>query len=46
MIEELGKNKSWLVDLVKRGKVFADANLDSQVGRKKYLDWVEKLIQC
>lgn len=43
-IEELSKQPEKLVDLAKRGRVFADANLDPEVGRKKYLDWVQKLI--
>ena len=44
-IEELSKQPEKLADLAGRGRVFADANLDPEVGRKKYLDWVEKLIQ-
>ena len=43
-IEELSKQPEKLADLAGRGRVFADANLDPEVGRKKYLDWVEKLI--
>jgi glycosyltransferase involved in cell wall biosynthesis len=43
-IEELSKQPEKLADLARRGRVFADANLDPEVGRKKYLDWVEKLI--
>ena len=44
-IEELSKQPGKLADLARRGRVFADANLDPEVGRKKYLDWVQKLIQ-
>lgn len=44
-IEELSKQPEKLADLAGRGRVFADANLDPEVGRKKYLDWVQKLIE-
>ena len=44
-IEELSKQPEKLADLAGRGRVFADENLDPEVGRKKYLDWVQKLIQ-
>ena len=44
-IEELSKQPEKLADLAGRGRVFADTNLDPEVGRKKYLDWVQKLIQ-
>ena len=44
-IEELSKQPEKLADIAGRGRVFADANLDPEVGRKKYLDWVQKLIQ-
>ncbi|CAN2242222.1 glycosyltransferase family 4 protein [Candidatus Planktophila dulcis] len=43
-IEELSKQPEKLADLARRGREFADANLDPEVGRKKYLDWVQKLI--
>lgn len=43
-IEEISNQPEKLADLAKRGRVFADANLDPEVGRKKYLDWVQKLI--
>jgi glycosyltransferase involved in cell wall biosynthesis len=43
-IEELSNQREKLADLARRGRVFADANLDPEVGRKKYLDWVQKLI--
>ena len=43
-IEELSKQPEKLADIAGRGRVFADANLDPDVGRKKYLDWVQKLI--
>ncbi len=44
-IEELSKQPEKLADLARKGRVFADANLDPEVGRKKYLDWVQKLIE-
>jgi len=43
-IEELSEQPEKLVDLAKRGKSFANANLDTKIGRKKYLDWVEHLL--
>ena len=44
-IEELSRNQSRLDELAKLGLEFAVKNLDPNVGRAKYLDWVEKLIQ-
>jgi colanic acid biosynthesis glycosyl transferase WcaI len=44
-IEELSGNQSRLDELAKLGLEFAVKNLDPTVGRAKYLDWVEKLIQ-
>jgi colanic acid biosynthesis glycosyl transferase WcaI len=44
-IEELSRNQSRLDELARLGSAFAVKNLDPAVGRKKYLDWVEKLIQ-
>lgn len=43
-IEELSGQAEKLSDLARRGREFADANLSPEVGRKKYLDWVEGLI--
>ncbi len=43
-IEELSRNQSRLDELAKLGSAFAVKNLDPAVGRKKYLEWVEKLI--
>ena len=43
-IEELSTNQSRLDELAKLGSAFAVKNLDPAVGRKKYLEWVEKLI--
>jgi len=43
-IEELSRQPEKLKDLALRGKVFAEENLSAEVGRKKYLDWVEELI--
>ena len=45
MIEELSRNQSRLDELAKLGSEFAVKHLDPAVGRGKYLDWVEKLIQ-
>jgi glycosyltransferase involved in cell wall biosynthesis len=44
-IEELSLNQSRLNELARLGLEFAVKNLDSSVGRAKYLEWVEKLIQ-
>jgi glycosyltransferase involved in cell wall biosynthesis len=43
-IEELSGQPEKLSDLARRGREFADANLSPEVGRKKYLEWVEGLI--
>ena len=44
-IEELSKNQSRLDQLAKLGSEFAVKHLDPEIGRAKYLNWVEKLIQ-
>jgi len=44
-IEELSRNQNRLDELAKLGSAFAVKHLDPAVGRKKYLEWVEKLIQ-
>jgi len=44
-IEELSKNQSKLNELAKLGSEFAIKHLDPEVGRAKYLQWVEKLIR-
>jgi colanic acid biosynthesis glycosyl transferase WcaI len=44
-IEELSKNPSMLNELAKLGSEFAVKHLDPEVGRAKYLQWVENLIQ-
>jgi glycosyltransferase involved in cell wall biosynthesis len=44
-IEELSRNQSRLDELAKSGSAFAVKHLDPAVGRGKYLEWVEKLIQ-
>jgi glycosyltransferase involved in cell wall biosynthesis len=44
-IEELSLNQSRLNELARLGFEFAVKNLDPAVGRAKYLEWVEKLIQ-
>ena len=43
-IEELSEQPDKLKNLARKGKEFAEANLSPEVGRKKYLDWVEELI--
>jgi colanic acid biosynthesis glycosyl transferase WcaI len=43
-IEELSKQPEKLTDLAKRGREFADAHLSPEVGRAKYLEWVQSLI--
>ena len=44
-IEELSENQIRLDELAKLGSAFAVKNLEPVVGRKKYLEWVKKLIQ-
>jgi len=44
-IEELSRNQIRLDELAQIGSAFAVKHLDPAVGRGKYLDWVEKLIQ-
>jgi colanic acid biosynthesis glycosyl transferase WcaI len=44
-IEELSKSQSKLNELAKLGSEFAIKHLDPEVGRSKYLQWVENLIQ-
>jgi glycosyltransferase involved in cell wall biosynthesis len=44
-IEELSANQNRLSELARLGLEFAVKNLDPAVGRAKYLQWVEKLIQ-
>jgi glycosyltransferase involved in cell wall biosynthesis len=44
-IEELSKNQSRRDQLAKLGSEFAAKHLDPEIGRAKYLIWVEKLIQ-
>lgn len=43
-MEELSRQPEKLVDLARRGREFAQANLSPEIGRKKYLDWIEGLI--
>ena len=43
-IEELNGQPAKLNALARKGKEFAEVNLSPEVGRKKYLDWVEELI--
>jgi glycosyltransferase involved in cell wall biosynthesis len=43
-IEELSKNQSRLDQLAKLGSVFAIKHLDPEIGRAKYLSWVEDLV--
>jgi glycosyltransferase involved in cell wall biosynthesis len=44
-IEELSHNQIRLEELAKLGSEFAKKHLDPEVGRAKYLQWVEDLIQ-
>ena len=44
-IEVLSVQPERLTELARQGKEFAYANLSPEVGRKKYLNWVEKLIK-
>jgi glycosyltransferase involved in cell wall biosynthesis len=44
-IEELSRNQSRLDELAKLGSAFAVKHLAPAVGRGKYLEWVEKLVQ-
>jgi glycosyltransferase involved in cell wall biosynthesis len=43
-MEELSRQPEKLAELARRGREFAGANLSPEVGRKKYLEWVEGLI--
>ena len=43
-MEELSTQPEKLAELARRGREFAEANLSPEVGRKKYLEWVEGLI--
>ena len=44
-IEELSKNAEKRFELAKKGLEFARVYLDPEIGRQKYLDWVENLIE-
>jgi glycosyltransferase involved in cell wall biosynthesis len=44
-IEELSRNAEKRNELASKGLRFAKTNLDPVIGRKKYLDWVENLIE-
>jgi glycosyltransferase involved in cell wall biosynthesis len=44
-IEELSQNQIRLDELARLGSEFAKKHLDPQVGRAKYRQWVEDLIQ-
>ena len=44
-IKELSENKDKRDILAYRGQEFARKNLGAEIGRKKYLDWVNSLIQ-
>jgi glycosyltransferase involved in cell wall biosynthesis len=43
-IEELSRNKRHLEELAQLGRAFAVKNLDPEVGRGKYLEWVGRLL--
>jgi len=44
-IRELSQNPVKREDLASKGLEFARKNLDAEIGRRKYLDWVNSLIQ-
>ncbi|MEY3965155.1 MAG: hypothetical protein RL263_324 [Bacteroidota bacterium] len=44
-IEELSRNPEKRFELAKKGLEFARVHLDPEIGRQKYLDWVENLIE-
>lgn len=44
-IEELSNRPGKLAELASKGKALAVANLSADIGRKKYVDWVEGLIK-
>jgi colanic acid biosynthesis glycosyl transferase WcaI len=44
-IEELSRNAEKRNELASKGLKFAKTHLDPVIGRKKYLDWVENLIE-
>jgi len=44
-IEELSRNPERRFELAKKGLEFARVHLDPEIGRQKYLDWVENLIE-
>lgn len=44
-IEELSSQPKRLAELARLGKRFADTNLSPEIGRKKYLNWVEGLFE-
>lgn len=43
-IESLSENPERLQNLAKQGKFFADTNLNPEIARKKYLEWVKGLL--
>jgi glycosyltransferase involved in cell wall biosynthesis len=44
-MEELSRNPEKRFQLAKKGFEFARVHLDPEIGREKYLDWVENLIE-
>ena len=44
-LEELSGNSEKRIQLAKKGLEFARVHLDPEIGREKYLDWVENLIK-
>jgi len=44
-IKDLSQNPKKRKDLASKGLKFAQKNLGAEIGRKKYLDWVNSLIQ-
>lgn len=43
-IHRISNQPEKLLDLAAKGSKFATANLDPEVGRKRYLDWIECLV--
>jgi glycosyltransferase involved in cell wall biosynthesis len=44
-IRELSQNPEKRNDLASKGLEFAQKNLGAEIGRRKYLDWVNHLVQ-
>ena len=44
-IKDLSQNKNKRIELSDKGLEFARRNLEAEIGRKKYLDWVHRVIE-